>query len=111
LLARRGASWTIRRPEYYQAVHGALHPLSGVANVLRRRHAVDLQPLFTFGDAVPEDDEDQRELERLWQEPAPLAACCAAVLTAVQGDERLQELARDVPDLLPRLADLQRIAE
>ena len=24
--------------------------------------ALDLLPLFTFGDAVPEDDEDRREL-------------------------------------------------
>jgi hypothetical protein len=91
--------------------YGAMHPLSGVANLLRRRHGVELRPLFTFGDAVPEDDEDRRELERLWQEPAPLAACCAAVIAAVEGNARLQELAQGFPELRPRLADLQRIAE
>src|SRR5829696_2502817 len=52
--------------------YGALHPLSGVANILRRKHAVDLLPLFSFGDAVPDDEEDERELERIWQDPMPL---------------------------------------
>jgi hypothetical protein len=91
--------------------YGAMHPLSGVANLLRRRHGVNLGPLFTFGDAVPDDDEDRRELERLWQDADPLAQCCTAVIAAVSGNARLQELAQGFPDLLPRLADLQHIAE
>ena len=91
--------------------YGALHPLSGVANILRRRHGIDLLPLFMFGDAVPEDEEDQRELERLWQDPTKLTACCAAVIDAIGANPRLQELSAGFPELIPRLADLQRIAE
>ncbi len=91
--------------------YGALHPLSGVANILRRKHDVDLLPLFSFGDAVPDDDEDRRELERLWLDPLPLAACCAVVAEKVGSVPRLQELSEGFPELLPRLRDLQRIAE
>jgi glycine/D-amino acid oxidase-like deaminating enzyme len=91
--------------------YGALHPLSGVANILRRKHNVDLLPLFTFGDAVPDDDEDVRELERIWQDPTPLAACCATVIETVRATPRLQELSKGFPNLLPQLAELQRIAE
>jgi len=91
--------------------YGALHPLSGVANILRRKHSVNLLPLFSFGDAVPEDEEDARELERLWQEPEPLAACCATVAETIRASARLQELSQGFPELIPRLEDLQRIAE
>lgn len=90
--------------------YGALHPLSGVANILRRKHNVDLLPLFSFGDAVPEDEEDERELVRLWQEPARLAESCAAAIAAIVESPRLQELARGFPGLLPRLTDLEAIA-
>lgn len=91
--------------------YGALHPLSGVANILRRKHGVDLMPLFSFGDAVPEDEEDERELLRLWQEPGPLAATCSAVIEKLQAEPRLQELSVGHPELVPRLRDLQAIAE
>ena len=90
--------------------YGALHPLSGVVNILRRKHGVDLLPLFTFGDAVPEDDEDRRELEHLWQDAERLAACCAAVVAGIGESARLQELAADFPELIPRLTDLERSA-
>ena len=90
--------------------YGALHPLSGVANILRRKHGVDLMPLLTFGDAVPEDEEDERELQRLWQDAERLAACCGAVRAGIAASERLQELAAGFPELLPRLADLEQIA-
>jgi len=91
--------------------YGALHPLSGVANILRRKHGVDLLPLFSFGDAVPEDEEDERELVRLWQDPNALASCCATVIETIGAVPRLQELSQGFPELLPRLTDLQRIAE
>jgi hypothetical protein len=91
--------------------YGALHPLSGVANILRRKHGVDLMPLFSFGDAVPEDEEDERELLRLWQEPGPLAATCTAVIEKLQAEPRLQELSAGHPELVPRLRDLHAIAE
>jgi cAMP phosphodiesterase len=87
-----------------------LHPLSGVANLLRRKHAVDVLPLFSFGDADPDDAEDERELERLWQDPARLAESCAAAAAAIESVPRLQELATGFPDLVPRLRDLETIA-
>lgn len=90
--------------------YGSLHPLSGVANILRRKHGVNLLPLMTFGDADPDDDEDRRELVRLWQPPTALADCCAAVIAAVQTTPRLQELSECAPALLPRLRDLEQIA-
>lgn len=40
--------------------YGSLHPLSGVASLLRKRHKLDTRPLFEFGDAVPEDEIDAR---------------------------------------------------
>jgi hypothetical protein len=91
--------------------YGAMHPLSGVANILRRKHGIDLLPLFSFGDAVSEDEEDERYLERIWQEPEPLAACTAAAVERLGAVPRLQELSQGFPDLVPRLEDLQRIAE
>jgi hypothetical protein len=90
--------------------YGAMHPLSGVASILRRKHGVDLLPLFSFGDAVPEDEEDERYLERIWQEPGPLGASAAAAVERLGAVPRLQELAQGFPELIPRLEDLVRIA-
>jgi hypothetical protein len=91
--------------------YGAMHPLSGVANILRRKHGVDLFPLFSFGDAVPDDEEDVRELERLWQDPEPLAECCRTVVDHLTTVPRLQELSAGFPELVPRIEDLRHIAE
>lgn len=91
--------------------YGSLHPLSGVANILRRKHGVDLTPLLSFGDAEPDDAEDERELARLWQDPQRLAACCRAVISAVAESGRLRELAGGAPQLVPRLGDLAAIAD
>ena len=91
--------------------YGAMHPLSGVANSLRRKHGVDLLPLFSFGDAIPEDEEDERYLERIWQEPEALAASAAAVVERLRTVPRLQELSQGFPELVPRLEDLRLIAE
>ena len=90
--------------------YGSLHPLSGVVNLLRRRHDVDTRPLLSFGDAVPGDEEDERELERLWQEPGPLAEAAAGAAAAIRTNERLSSLARDFPRLPDLLDDLAAIA-
>jgi hypothetical protein len=90
--------------------YGSLHPLSGVANLLRRRHNVDVTPLFEFSDAVPDDELDERELERLWQEPGPLAQSAAGAAAAIRANERLASLAREFPDLPDLLDDLATIA-
>ncbi len=90
--------------------YGSLHPLSGVANLLRRRHDVDVMPLLTFGDAVPDDELDEQELLRLWQEPGPLEQSATAAAAAIRANERLASLARDFPDLPDLLDDLAGIA-
>jgi hypothetical protein len=78
--------------------YGARHPLSGVANILRRKHNLDLTPVFHFGDAVPEDEEDERNLAALWQDPEPLAAACRAAIATIEASARLQELSVDAPE-------------
>src|SRR5712691_2671766 len=77
--------------------YGALHPLSAAANVLRKRLRIDLRPLMEFGDAEPEDEEDERSLRRLWQAPRPLAESALAVASALRTDEQLAGLVRDFP--------------
>jgi|GEM_PF-2700081 len=91
--------------------YGARHPLSGVANILRRKHTLDLSPIFHFGDAVPEDEADEQNLAALWQDAAPLATACRAAVTTIQSSDRLRELAEGAPELLPRLDELAAIAD
>jgi len=90
--------------------YGSVHPLSGAAALLRKRHLVDMTPLLVFNDAVPEDDEDRRELERLWQEPAPLAAAARDAATAIRTDAQITSLVHEFPALPDRLDDLAGIA-
>jgi len=92
--------------------YGAQHDLSRLALLLRGEKKIDLNPLTTFADRNVEVEADARELERVWQDAAPLAATLARVTEALaSGDERIDALTRDTSDLLPRLRDLQRLAE
>jgi hypothetical protein len=92
--------------------YGSLHPLSQLALVLRGEMQVDLTPLTTFADRNVEEESDQIELDRVWQDAAPLSKTISDVLKALSaGDERIAKLTEDAPDLAARLADLQRMAE
>lgn len=92
--------------------YGSLHPLSQLALLLRGEMKIDLGPLTTFADRDVEVEADQAELDRVWQEAAPLAATIAGVVAALaSGDERVALLTGDAPDLAARLADLQRMAD
>ena len=92
--------------------YGSLHPLSQLALLLRGELKIDLGPLTTFADRYVEVEADQTELDRVWQDAAPLAGTLAAVNAALaSGDERIVRLTEDAPDLAARLADLQRMAE
>jgi hypothetical protein len=92
--------------------YGSLHPLSQLALLLRGELKIDLGPLTTFADRNVEVEADQVELDRVWQDAAPLAATLRAVTQALAaGDERIAQLTADAPDLEARLADLLRMTE
>jgi hypothetical protein len=92
--------------------YGSQHELSKLALLLRGEHKIDLEPLLTFADRDVEEEADARELERVWQEAAPLAATLQRVNKVLaNGDERTAALLSDAPDLCARLADLQAMAE
>ena len=98
--------------------YGSLHPLSQLSLLLRGERKVNMTPLTTFADRNVEVEADRVELERVWQDAAPLAATLRAVTEALASptgrpadDARFAELTADFPDLRDRLADLLRMAE
>jgi hypothetical protein len=92
--------------------YGSLHPLSQLALLLRGELKIDLGPLTTFADRDVEVEADQVELDRVWQDAAPLAATLRAVTQALAaGDERIAQLTADAPDLEARLLDLLSMTE
>ena len=92
--------------------YGSQHPLSQLALLLRGVYHVDMKPLTTFADRDVEVEADARELERAWQDAAPLATTLAAVVGALDAaDPRVEALTVDAPDLRDRLDDLRRMAE
>lgn len=92
--------------------YGSQHPLSLLALYLRGEYKVNLGPLTTFADRDVEVEADQVELDRVWQDAAPLAASIQATLTAIGGDdERIPQLLAGAPDLAPRLEDLLLMTE
>jgi hypothetical protein len=96
----------------FSARYGAQHDFSRLALILRGEHKVDLNPLLTFADRNVEVDADARELERVWQDAAPLAATLHAVIVLLDAhDPRIDELVSEAPALRDRLADLLRMAE
>ena len=95
----------------FAARYGAQHELTKLAMLLRGERKIDLAPLLTFADRDVEVDADRRELERVWQDAAPLAATVDAVVAALEsGDERIDALLAETPGVLPRLRDLGAMA-
>ena len=91
--------------------YGGHHELSIAALVLRGEFKVDLSPLLRFADRKVEMEADAEELERAWQDAAPLAECCEAVVGALESDDkRLTELREDYPGLKAQIDELGRIA-
>ena len=66
---------------------GARHPLIALSERVAEL-GVRLGPLTTFYERGPEDAEDEANLERAWQDAAPLAASLRALVTALAGDEQ-----------------------
>ncbi|MEX1254027.1 MAG: hypothetical protein WEE64_06780 [Dehalococcoidia bacterium] len=95
----------------FAARYGAQHELAKASLLLRGgAHKIDLRPLLTFADRDADDPADERDLERAWQEAAPLAECCERVVAAIDADEAVREQLADFPSLRDRIEELARIA-
>jgi hypothetical protein len=95
----------------FAARYGAQHELTKAALLMRGgAYKIDLKPLLTFADRDAEEPLDERELERAWQDAAPLAECCRSVVAAIDADESIRELLADFPTLRDRIDELGRIA-
>ena len=91
--------------------YGSTHELSRASLLLRGEFNIDLRPLLTFAGREVEEASDERELERVWQEAAPLAKCCRQVVAALDRCHAgLRELTAGFPALHDRLDDLARMA-
>ena len=90
--------------------YGSDHPLAKAAAILKRQLRVNLSPLLTFGDARTENSEEERALEQLWQEAAPLAECARQVAEAIAGTPELRNLTSGFPELPERLKELADMA-
>jgi hypothetical protein len=91
--------------------YGAQHEFSKLALLLRGERKIDLGPLLTFADRNVEEDADAAELERVWQDAAPLAETLRRVVDALrERDARVTALTADAPDLIDRLDDLRQMA-
>lgn len=95
----------------FSARYGAQHELTKASLLLRGGdHKIDLKPLLTFADRDADDEADRRELERVWQDAAPLAECCRRVVEAIDADAAVREQLVDFPTLRDLIEELGRIA-
>ena len=95
----------------FAARYGGSHELSLASLVLRGEFKIDLKPLLNFADREVEEDSDAEMLDKAWQEAAPLAECCKAIVSAFEsGDRRLEDLQREYPALKNRIAELGSMA-
>ncbi len=100
------ASWA------YSVRFGGMHELAQAATRLQRRHKIDLRPLLRYADHDASDAADRAELERAWQEGAPLAESCRAIAEAWEsGDEELDALTAGYEALPARLRELAAMCE
>jgi hypothetical protein len=96
----------------YAARYGSQHELTKAALLLRGgEHKLDLKPLLTFADRDAEEPIDKRDLERAWQDAAPLAECCRAVVAAIDADASIREHLAEFPTLRDLIEELGQIAE
>lgn len=95
----------------FAARYGSQHELTKLALLLRLERKIDLGPLTTFAGREVEVEADAIELERVWQDAAPLAETLRRVIETLETpDERIAALTADAPDLADRLRDLHRMA-
>jgi len=91
---------------------GARHPLIALAERVADL-GVRLGPLTTFYERDPDDAEDEANLERAWQDAAPLASSLAVLAEALADDERAAVFVRraGAETLATEAAALGAIAE
>ena len=95
----------------FAARYGAQHELTKAALLLRGgRHKIDLKPLLTFADRETDEPADDRELQRVWQDAAPLGDCCRRAVAAIDDDPAIREQLREFPTLRDRIEELGRMA-
>lgn len=94
----------------YSERYGSDHPLARAAALLKRQLRLDLSPLLKFADARVENEEEERALDSLWQEAAPLAECARRAAEAIEGTPEVRELTADFPELPVRLKELSDMA-
>lgn len=91
---------------------GAQHELAQAARRLETRYKITLRPLLRYADRRIEDASDQKELDRMWQDPVPLGESCRAISTQIQSnDKELNELLNGYEDLEPRLMELAAMCD
>src|SRR2546426_12105179 len=90
--------------------YGTDHPLAKAAAILKRRLRIDLSPLLNFADARVENADEERLLENVWQEAAPLAESARTAAEASAGTPELRGLTAQLPELPARLQALADIA-
>lgn len=91
--------------------YGAGHPLARATFVLKRKLRVKMAPLLNFGDAAADNSEERGLLEKLWQEPGPVAESAREVAGAIETNDELRELTADFPELADRLRELAGMAD
>jgi len=91
--------------------YGADHPLARAASIMKRQFRLNLSPLLTFADSRTENEEEERLLESLWQEAAPLAATARQVAAAIDERPQLSEITTEFPELPERLRELADMAD
>jgi hypothetical protein len=91
--------------------YGAAHPLARAARILKHKVRLDLSPLLTFAAARAESSEEERALETMWQDPAPLAAAARSVAGVLEPPGELRDLTADFPELPDRLRELAEMAD
>ncbi len=95
----------------FSARYGAQHELTKASLLMRGgAHKIDLKPLLTFADRDVGDEADRHELERVWQDAAPLAECCRRVVQAIDGNAAIRRELQEFPTLRDRIAELGDIA-
>jgi hypothetical protein len=90
--------------------YGAAHPLARASFILKRKLRVNMSALLSFGDARPDNAEEEALLEKLWQDPKPVVEQARNVAEAIEGTEELRDLTVDFPELPDRLRDLADMA-
>jgi len=90
--------------------YGSIHELSQAAAVLKRQLRIDLSPLLIFGDARATDSQEEKALQTLWQDAAPLAESARKTADALSMDTQFKELVKEYPALVERLQELADMA-